>query len=149
MDRKIDHPTPPSLVAQIGSLYHKIYKECDKLFRENDFPLQMDQIPVLMSLYYAGGSSQKAVGADLGRDKASVNRTISVLQKQHIVKVIQDAVDKRKTRVELTPSGQRLAEQADAMLAQFDALLSFELLTEQRNEFDKTMLKLIEIVSPR
>jgi DNA-binding MarR family transcriptional regulator len=148
MDQNINLPAPPSMVAQIGHLYHRIYKECDKIFRGHDFPLQMDQIPVLMSLYYSGGASQKDTGIGLGRDKASVNRTISVLLKNDIVRVIQDAVDKRKTYVELTTSGEKLAKQADAILARFDAVLSSELTIEERKEFDKTILKLTGIVTP-
>jgi len=148
MNRKVDHPAPPSLVAQIGALYNKMYKECDKIFREHNFPLQMDQVPVLMFLYYSGGASQKAIGTDLGRDKASVNRTISVLLKKDFVKVIPDTVDKRKTHVELTASGESAAKQADAILGRFDTVLSSELTGEERNEFDKTMQKLIGLVTP-
>jgi DNA-binding MarR family transcriptional regulator len=148
MNSKVDHPAPPSLVAQIGALYHRIYKECDKIFREHDFPLQMDQIPVLMVLYYSGGASQKTIGTDLGRDKASINRTISIFLKKDIVKVIQDAVDKRKTHVKLTASGEKLAKQADTVLGRFDAVLSSELTEEERKGLDKTMLKLIGIVTP-
>jgi DNA-binding MarR family transcriptional regulator len=149
MNRKIDHPVPPSLIAQIGAFYHRLYKECDKIFRGHDFPLQMDQVPVLMILYYSGGASQKDACTALGRDKASINRTISVLLKKDFVKVIQDTLDKRKTHVELTASGEKLAELADAILGRFDAVLSSELTGEERNEFDKTMLKLIEVVTPR
>jgi DNA-binding MarR family transcriptional regulator len=148
MNRKVEHPAPPSLVAQIGGLYHKIYKECDQIFRGHNFPLQMDQVPVLMVLYYSGGTSQKDIGIGLGRDKASVNRTISVLLKKDFVKVIPDSADKRKTFVTLTESGQEQAKQADAILARFDAILSSELKVEERTEFDKTMLKLIGIVTP-
>ena len=148
MNRNVEHPAPPSLVAQIGALYHRIFKECDKIFRGHNFPLQMDQVPVLMSLYYSGGASQKAVGAVLGRDKASINRTISVLLKNDFVKVIQATDDKRKTHVELTAAGEKLAIQADTILGRFDMVLSSELKEEERKEFDKTMLKLIGIVTP-
>jgi len=148
MHHKIDHPTPPSLVAQIGSLYHKIYKECEKIFRGHNYPLQMDQIPVLMSLYYSEPTSQKAICTSLGRDKASINRTISVLLKKDLVKVIPDTADKRKTYVELTSNGKDLAKQADVILAKFDTVLSSELSDEERTGFDKTMLKLIGIVTP-
>jgi len=148
MNSKLDHPAPPSLVAQIGSLYHSIYKECDKIFRGHDFPLQMDQIPVLMVLYYSGGASQKTIGTDLGRDKASINRTISVFLKKDFVRVISDTIDKRKTYVKLTVSGEKLAKQADTILERFDALLSSELTEEERKGLDKTMLKLIGIVTP-
>ena|ERR1700744_464359 len=148
MNRNIDHPAPPSLVAQIGSLYHRMFKECDKIFHEHNFPLQMDQVPVLMSLYYSGGASQKVICTNVRRDKASINRTISVLLKRNLVKVIPDAADKRKNCVELTPAGERLAQQADALLGRFDAMLSAVLTEDDRKEFDKTMLKLIETVTP-
>lgn len=147
MDRKINHPAPPSLVAQIGSLYHKMQKECDKIFREHNFPLQMDQVPVLMILYYSGGTSQKEICTSLGRDKASINRTISVLLKIDFVKVIPDAIDKRKTHVELTASGEKLAKQADAILGRFDTILSSELTEQERKDLDRSMLKLIGIVT--
>jgi len=148
MNRKVEHPAPPSLVARIGALYHRIYKECDKIFSGHNFPLQMDQVPVLMVLYYSGGASQKTISTDLGRDKASVNRTISVLLKKDFVEVIPDTVDKRKTYVKLTASGDSVAKQADGILARFDAVLSAELIEEERKEFDKTMLKLIGVVTP-
>lgn len=148
MNSKVDHPAPPSLVGQIGALYHRIYRECDKVFQGHNFPLQMDQVPVLMHLYYAGGASQKAIGTSLGRDKASINRTISVLLKKDFVNVIQDPVDKRKNHVELTVNGEKLGKQADAILGRFDVVLSSELTEEERKEFDKTMLKLTRIVTP-
>jgi DNA-binding MarR family transcriptional regulator len=148
MNDKIDHPAPPSLVAQIGSLYHRMHKECDKIFRGHNFPLQMDQVSVLMVLYYSGGASQKDTCTSLGRDKASINRTISLFHKKDFVRVIQDAVDKRKTHVELTASGEELAKQADAILKRFDVALSSKLAEQERKEFDKTMLKLIGIVTP-
>ena len=148
MNRKVEHPAPPSLVAQIGALYNRIYKECDKIFSGHNFPLQMDQIPVLMVLYYSGGASQKTICTDLGRDKASINRTISVLLKKDLVKVIPDTVDKRKTHVKLTASGESVAKQADAIVGRFDAVLSSELTKQERKEFDKTMQKLIGIVTP-
>lgn len=107
----------------------------------------MDQIPVLMSLYYSGGVSQKDIGADLGRDKASINRTISVLLKNDLVKVTPDTIDKRKTCIELTASGEKLSKQADAIITRFDTVLSSDLTEAERKEFDKTMLKLIGIVT--
>jgi DNA-binding MarR family transcriptional regulator len=148
MNPKVERLTPPLIVAQIGSFYHTLYKECDKIFRGHNFPLQMDQVSVLMVLYYSGGASQKDTCTALGRDKASINRTISVFHKKNLVQVIQDTVDKRKTHVELTESGKKLAKQADAILERFDAALSSELTEEEKEGFNKIMLKLIEVVTP-
>src|SRR6185503_4651521 len=95
-------PLPPLLLSQIGGLYKQIYKECDRIFRDISFPLEMDQIPVLMLLYYHGSASQQEISVQLQRDKASVNRTVAFLAREDMAIVVQDATDKRKTSVELT-----------------------------------------------
>lgn len=141
------YPAPPLIISQIGALHSRIYRECDKIFREKAFPLEMDQLPVLLKLYYKGGASQQEISSVLQRDKASVNRTVSFLLKKDIVKVIQDAADKRKTVVELTATGKKLATQANAILEEFDAFLTSVLTEEQRKQFHSLMLKLIDNVT--
>src|SRR5438445_728638 len=113
MKRSQSPPEPPLLLRQVSGLYKQMYRECDRIFRELNFPLEMDQIPVLMMIYYQGGASQQEISVSLQRDKASVNRTVALLVREDIAIVIQDAVDRRKTRVELTASGKNLAKQAN------------------------------------
>lgn len=140
-------PVPPLILSQIGFLYGRVYRACDKIFREKSFPLEMDQIPVIMTLYYKGGAFQQEISAQLHRDKASVNRTISFLLKKDIVKVIQDSNDKRKTIVELTASGKKMAKQAAIIIEEFDAFLVFALTEEEKKQFQSLMLKLIDTVN--
>ena len=83
------------------------------------------------------------------RDKASINRTISLLLTKDFVKVIRDTADRRKIPAELTASGKKPEKQADGILGRFDAILTSELIEEEKKEFDKTMLKLTEIVTTR
>ncbi|WP_183575776.1 MarR family winged helix-turn-helix transcriptional regulator [Mucilaginibacter sp. X5P1] len=148
MTHKNDLPVPPILVAQIGRLYNNMYKGCDKNFREHGFPLEMDQVPVLLSLYYTGGVSQQAICSNLRRDKASVNRTISFLVKNDIAIVIRDTVDKRKTCVKLTAKGENLAMQGDTIIEKYNTALASGLTEEERKEFNKIMLKLIGVIDP-
>ncbi|NII29199.1 MarR family transcriptional regulator [Pseudoflavitalea sp. X16] len=143
MSNNRERPAPPLMISLVGSLYGKMRRECDNIFREKEFPLEMDQIPVLMLLYYQEGASQQEISQKLQRDKASVNRTVSFLLKKDIVTVIQDTADKRKTRVELTATGKKLARQANTALEKFDTAFSSALTEEERKHFQDIMLKLI------
>ncbi len=138
---------PTLTLFQIGAVYGRIHKKCDKIFREKAFPLEMDQIPVVMKLHYKGGASQQEICSGLQRDKASVNRTVSFLLKKNLVKVIQDVNDKRRTIVELTATGKKLAMQANTILDEFDASLSSAFTKEERKQFHSLMLKLIDSVT--
>jgi len=147
MNRNNESSVPALMLFQVGALYGKIYKQCDKIFKEKSFPFEMDQIPVILKLYYKGGASQQEICSALQRDKASVNRTVSFLLKRDIVKVIQDVADKRKTLVELTATGKKLAMQANKILEEFDASLFSVLTKEERKQFFSLMLKLIDTVT--
>lgn len=133
----------PLTIFQIGTLYSRIYRGGAQLFREKAFPLEMDQIPVVMKLHYGGSASQQEICSNLQRDKASVNRTVSFLLKKDIVSVVQDTIDKRKTLVELTASGKKLAKQAEVILEEFDGELSSVLTKKEKEQFHSLMLKLI------
>jgi DNA-binding MarR family transcriptional regulator len=143
-----NHPIPPYIIAQIGLVSNRLRRECDKAFRDQGFPLEMDQLQVLLSLYYSGPTSQQEICARQQRDKASVNRTVAFLLKNDIVKVEQDINDKRKTSVELTEYGQKLSIQANAVLEKFDAALAAEFTDEEKKQFDNLMKKLISVVTP-
>jgi len=140
-------PVPPLMTFQIGALHGRSYKECARIFREKAFPLEMDQVPVILMLYYKGGASQQEIGSSIQRDKASINRTVSFLLKKDIVKVIQDSADKRKTVVTLTTTGKKLAKQADIILEEFDQTLSSVLTEHERKQFHSLMLKLIDSIT--
>ncbi|XHR96030.1 MarR family winged helix-turn-helix transcriptional regulator [Mucilaginibacter sp. UC70_90] len=148
MDKNNGNPLPPYMIAQIGAASNRLRRECDKVFRDQGFPLELDQLQVLLSLYYSGPASQQEICYGLQRDKASVNRTISFLLKNDMVKVEQDISDKRKTRVELTGYGQELSVQADAVLEKFDTALAAKFTEEEKKQFDNLMKKLISIVTP-
>jgi len=147
MKRSQSPPAPPLLLRQIGGLHKQLYKECDRIFRDIDFPLEMDQIPVLMMLYYNGSASQQEISTNLQRDKASVNRTVALLMREDIAAVIQDTVDKRKTKVELTATGKTLAKEANAVITAFDEDLTKAFSLEEKQQLHALLNKLIETVN--
>jgi len=143
MNPKNEYSVPSLMIFEIGALRNRILRDCNKIFREKEFLLEMDQIPVVLSLYYEGGASQQEICSRLLRNKASVNRTVSFLLNKDIVRVMQDLVDKRKTWIELTDAGKKLAGQAHAILEKYNVSLSSVLTKEESNQFHNLMLKLI------
>jgi DNA-binding MarR family transcriptional regulator len=147
MNRDQSALLPPTIIARIGFLHIRIRKGCGKLFREQDFPLEMDQIPVLMLLYYDKTLTQHDICSKLERDKASVNRTISFFTQRDIVSVRPDDTDKRKTRVELTPAGKRLGKRASVILDAFGKQLAGAFTDSEKIEFDRLMSKLTNVIA--
>jgi len=135
---------PPLIMTHIGRLHRKLLRECDRLFRQMDFPVEMDQIPVFAALYYENGISQQEISSKLERDKASINRTISFLSKKGFARVVQDETDRRKTRIELTETGKELAVQADAILNKIAKTLTSALTEKEMQQFSTLINKLIE-----
>ena len=133
---------PPFLIAQIGALYLGSHRACGSRFREQDFPLDFDQVPVLLLLHYGGAASQQEIYTTLQRDKASVNRTVTSLTKKGFTTVKPDSEDKRKTIVELTPLGKNLAKQGNAILEKYDNMLSSSLTTKELQLFSDLIGKL-------
>ncbi|SFD22383.1 DNA-binding transcriptional regulator, MarR family [Chitinophaga sp. CF118] len=131
------------LISGIGALRLKLLRECDRLFREKNFPLDMDQVSVLRLLYGSPGLTQKEIGTQLQRDKGSVNRTISVFSEKGIVKVIMDKQDKRKTRIELTIEGKNLAKQTEIVLVKYEKSLASLFSEEEYQTFNLLMNKLL------
>lgn len=117
------------------------------MLKEREVPFEMDQIPVILMLYYRKGASQQEISLSLQRDKASVNRTVSFLLKKDIVKVHRDAANKRKTRVELTAAGEKLAAQANTAIEEVDAFLSSALTEKEKEQFYTIIPKLIERIT--
>jgi DNA-binding MarR family transcriptional regulator len=135
---------PPLIISQIGRLHKTMFKECDKRFRQMGFPVEMDQIPVFAALYYEDGLSQQEICSKLQRDKASVNRTISFLSKRGFARVVQDVTDRRKTRIELTAIGKKLALQVDAVIKEIETSLISALTEKEVQQFSTLINKLIE-----
>lgn len=142
-----ERTVPPLLVSRIGRLYMEMFRGCDRLFREKGFPLDLDQVPVLLKLYYSGGAFQQEISSDLKRDKASINRTVAFLLKNDIVQVSQDATDKRKTRVELTENGTKLAIRGHQILEEFEVSLSYSLTAAEKKQFLSITQRLIEDIT--
>jgi len=81
-------------------------------FKTHGIDLTKEQMLLLKCLYEDDGQVQNGLALITGRDKASLARLISTMEKKNFVARIPDAVDKRVNRIYLTRDGRRVFESA-------------------------------------
>lgn len=109
-----------------------------------DEDLQMDHYPVLMTLDAIKNLSQQEIADILMRDKSSVQRTITLLQRKGLVEIVQDAQDKRKNIVNLTEKGMEKALKSRQMLRQIDNSAFAAFTVKERSEALQTIHQIAE-----
>ncbi|UEG52418.1 MarR family transcriptional regulator [Mucilaginibacter daejeonensis] len=111
------------LLFKIFHIYKVIGNKSNKRFSKEGMNIQVEQIPVLMVLFYEGPHSQQDIADELERDKSSVLRTVASLVAAGFLKVQPDTVDKRKKLVNLTEAGQKLAKQLHEEIGLMDNMM--------------------------
>lgn len=135
------------LVFRLGGVNRILFHHGNKLFSKSGFPIEMAQLPVLMTLYYHGAQSQQEIASQIGRDKASINRTVGCFVKDKIAEVNPDASDKRKSVVTLTEEGKRLSKLVEnQIIASEDRI--FACLTETEKQTLSTLLAKVQDCNP-
>ncbi|WP_377162616.1 MarR family winged helix-turn-helix transcriptional regulator [Mucilaginibacter terrae] len=103
------------LLFKIFNIHKIICNKSNKSFSNEGLNIQVEQIPVVMVIFYNGPKSQQEIAHELLRDKSSVLRTVGSLVTAGYLVVEPDTFDKRKKCVNLTPKGlhlcKRLAEE--------------------------------------
>ena len=98
-----------SIIFHLAHLNKVICQKANALFQESGYRIRIEQVPVLMTLYYQGRLSQQELADLLHRDKSSIQRTIVTLAKAQVVTINEDCQDKRKNIIALSDCGRLLA----------------------------------------
>ncbi|WP_158559158.1 MarR family winged helix-turn-helix transcriptional regulator [Deminuibacter soli] len=81
-----------------------VFRVLNKKLVSMRLPVQMEQIPVLFTLFNSD-LSQQEIANRTERDKSSIQRTVRLLEEKNLVVIQQDQFDKRKNIVHLTAEG--------------------------------------------
>lgn len=129
----------------INHVAHLMARHINREFAKSGFTLQMEQMPVLFSVYFATGGllSQQEIANPLQKDKSGIQRTIRTLERDGYLRVQQDDVDRRKNLVQLTPAGKLIMEQILNTAKAFDHQLTNQLSADEVD----TLLGLLKKVS--
>ncbi|MCF6341330.1 MAG: MarR family transcriptional regulator [Bacteroidales bacterium] len=92
----------------IGISAHRLSHLMTKTLQKNGFDMTHEQLVLLMIISREKGINQKELAQNLDRDKTSIARSISKLERNHKVVRIQTAGDKRINNLYLTKEGIQL-----------------------------------------
>lgn len=104
-----------SFFFQIHRIKRAIFRRTNALMTEAGITLQLEQLPLLMILNQKS-LSQRELSDKTMRDKSSILRSISALEKKNLVEVVKDKTDKRKNIVSLTDEGMNLAKNIRSLM---------------------------------
>lgn len=133
-DKNIEDTTEPILDAISDSFFFQvirmrkaIFRRSSQLLNEAGIYLKIEQTSLIVILKKYEILSQRELSDITLRDKSSILRSISALQKKGLVAVEQDHTDKRKNNISLTAAGLILAKNIRSLLhkAEDDVLSVF------------------------
>lgn len=122
-----------------------MYNKANKMFcKDGSMPLAVEQLPVLMSLFYRGTMSQQEIADLIERDKSSVLRSIKSLQNKNLLNVAQDPFDKRKKMIQLTSEGHSIGISINKKILDIDKAMFSCFTTEEKKQMEHLMQKCSE-----
>lgn len=102
------HDTVDFFGRWIGISAHRLSHLMSKTLQKNGFDLTHEQLVLLLIISREKGINQKELSQKLDRDKTSITRSISKLEKSHRVVRVQVGEDKRINNLYLTKEGNEL-----------------------------------------
>jgi len=116
-----------SFFFQVMRMRKAIFRRTTVKMTEAGIDLPLEQLPILVILQNKGTLSQRELSDITLRDKSSILRSVSALQKKGLIKIEQDNTDKRKNNIDLSIEGKELATQIKKLMrkAEDDALSVF------------------------
>ena len=107
---------PDSLSSNIiylcGEFSHVFHQMLTREFKENDIVVTVEQFSVLAMLFYQDGLSQQEISDALGRDKTTIARVISIMERDNMITRVANKKDNRGKLIYLTRKGRSIQQKA-------------------------------------
>ena len=107
---------PDSLSSNVvyvcGEFSHAFHQILTREFKENGITVTVEQFSVLAMLFYRNGLSQQEISDVLGRDKTTVARVISIMERDNMITRITNKDDNRGKLIYLTRKGRSIQQKA-------------------------------------
>jgi len=145
LSQKIDLALGRLLVFNLNRVGHQLARFTNRELAKLGYPLQMEQLPVLVIAYFSEQElpTQQEIANLLQRNKAGILRSVRSLERDGYLRIVDDAADRRKNLIALTPAGRLVVEKIMESAALLDGQITNQ-LTEEEN---KTLMKLLRKVS--
>ena len=101
-----------NIVYLCGEFSHVFHQMLTREFKENDIAVTVEQFSVLAMLFYRDGLSQQEISDVLGRDKTTVARVISIMERDNMITRITNKNDNRGKLIYITRKGRSIQQTA-------------------------------------
>src|ERR1041385_2330799 len=107
---------PSSLETNVlflcGELAHIFNRALTVQFRKNKIGVTVEQFSILALLFYQDGINQQEISARLNRNKTTIARVISNMERNKMITRVTDKNDSRGKLIFLTKNGRALQQRA-------------------------------------
>jgi DNA-binding MarR family transcriptional regulator len=131
------------ILALLNSIQRSVFKFIhERTLRE--FKIHPGQIPILFVLKKHQGLSQKEIAKRIGVEQGTVAIMLRRMEKNGLIRRMQDESDKRVTRVYLTEKSENLLKNLSAVLKEAEELLLSSLSDKEKQELEGLLKKIQE-----
>ncbi len=106
---------------QVHRIQKLLFRRWQQMFQEASIPIQLEQFPILLTIYAHDKLSQQEIADITQRDKSSIQRSLVTLERKGMLRITPDENDKRKNLVSITEAGTYLSVQIREILRQAEA----------------------------
>lgn len=124
-----------SLIFQFHHIHNAMFRIANKKINASSVPVKMEQLPVLMTLYWLKEQSQQQVANHVNRDKSSVLRTVLALEKKGLIANKKDDSDNRRKVLTLTETGKFVAIQIVDLIKEIENEIVAAMTERPKSEF--------------
>lgn len=128
--------------ALLGRTSHKMRLLHDKVFQKNNIDLNVEQFILLKFLECNDGANQQQLSGIIDRDKTTIARLISKLEKKNTLLRVNSKEDKRVNNIYITNLGKQLLSDISPTLKEIDAKIKSIISEEELNVLNDVLEKI-------
>jgi DNA-binding MarR family transcriptional regulator len=129
--------------GMLGRASHKMRLLLDKVLAENNMDLNVEQFLLLKCLSFNDGINQQELSKIIDRDKTTIARIVSKMEKKNMVLRVQSKEDKRVNNIYLTNFGKEVLVEVEPHLEEINNSLKNSVSNEDFEIFKSVLDKLV------
>lgn len=130
-----------SMMFQFHQIHNAMFRIANQKITNSSVPVKMEQLPVFMTLFWLKEQSQQEIADHVHRDKSSVLRTVTALEKKGLVMNKKDHSDGRRKVLMLTETGKFVAGQIINLITEIETEIAGALTDRPKPEFLEILKK--------
>ncbi len=126
----------------LGRTSHKVSLLLDKVFHKNEIDINVEQFMLLKTLSFNEGVNQQKLSEIIDRDKTTIARIVSRIEKKNMVLRVHSKEDKRVNNIYLTNLGKEILSKVEPYLLDINNSLVESISTEELDVLKEVLNKI-------